>query len=114
MGKPAVGHSKRSGRLTASVLWTEVNALARELLRELYVPGEGWRSPIRAFKPDENYVQDTLFAAEAILETCEQLQYSVECLSRFRPAGKHTTTRLEHIHYHIENHIRSEERRVGK
>lgn len=71
--------------------------------------GEGfYYNPTRPLKWYEAYMRDVFLKAAELVTTCEQIEHSVAFMANFRstPSLKSAgVTRLDHIRYHIENHL---------
>lgn len=64
--------------------------------------------PTRPLKPHEAYTRHVLLAAGELVTTCSQVEQSVIFMSNFRSTPglkKHKILRLDHVLYHIENHL---------
>lgn len=62
----------------------------------------------RPLKWYESYLRRVLLAAGELVTTCEQIEQSVAFMSNFRSTPglrEKNITRLDHIQYHIENHL---------
>lgn len=64
--------------------------------------------PTRPLQWHEAYLREVLLKAGELVSTCEQIEQSVAFMSNFRSTAglkKSKITRLDHIRYHIENHL---------